>query len=41
MVLLVEDHWLIAEANQFYLQQIGCAVDIAATGQLATSFAFA
>ncbi len=34
-VLLVEDHWLIAEANQFYLQQIGCAVDIAATGQSA------
>ena len=34
-VLLVEDHWLIAEANQFHLRQIGCAVDIAATGQAA------
>ncbi len=34
-VLLVEDHWLIAEANQFHLQQIGCTVDIATTGQSA------
>jgi len=34
-VLLVEDHFLVAYTNQFYLREIGCAVDIATTGQAA------